>query len=112
MTDRPWSICKNANLPVRHIIPDINLQVEAVRAGMGMMFGPCIMYRDDPDIVRVPGEEIHHYLDLWVLSHRDLRLSARMRILREILAEELAAMKPRFDSCHPEGEPVAKMQRG
>lgn len=108
--DRPWSVCKNANLPVRHIIPDVNLQVEAVRSGMGIMFGPCVMYRNDPNIVRVPGEEIHHFLDLWVLSHRDLRLSARMRILREILAEELAEMRPRFDSFHFDDSAVAKMQ--
>jgi hypothetical protein len=34
-----------------------------------------------------------------------------MRILREILAEELALLRPRFDGCHPEAAGVAKTQR-
>jgi DNA-binding transcriptional LysR family regulator len=74
---------------------------------MGMMFAACAMFRDLPEVVRVPGEGVHHYLDLWVLTHKDLRLSARMRILREILAEELSLLRPYFDSCcdTPEGAP-------
>lgn len=101
ISDAPWSICKNGHLPVRHSVGDINLQIEAVKHRMGMIFIPCVLVRDEPDIVRVPGEDVHHFLDIWVLSHRDLRLSARMRILREILAEELATLQPQLDSCHP-----------
>ena len=98
--DEPWrDLCRNGHLPVRHAIADMNMQVEAVRAGMGMMFAVCGVFRDIPEVVRVPGEEVHHFLDLWVLTHKDLRLTARMRILREILAEELARMRPHFDSC-------------
>lgn len=98
--DEPWrALCRNGHLPVRHAIADMNLQVEAVRARMGMMFGVCGAFRDIPEVVRVPGEEVHHFLDLWVLTHKDLRLTARMRILREILAEELSLMRPHFDSC-------------
>lgn len=98
--DEPWrELCRNGHLPVRHAIGDTNLQVEAVRAKMGMMFGVCGVFRDIPEIVRVPGEEVHHFLDLWVLTHKDLRLTARMRILRELLADELSLMRPHFDSC-------------
>lgn len=99
LADQPWKqFCRNGHLPVKHIIADVDLQLEAVRAKMGMLFGPCAIFRDVPGIVRVPGEETHHLLDMWVLTHKDLRLSARMRILREILAEELGEMRPKFDS--------------
>lgn len=98
--DQPWKqLCRNGHLPVRHNIGNMNMQVEAVRAKMGIMFAVCGVFRDIPEVVRVPGEDVHHFLDLWVLTHKDLRLTARMRILREILAEELSAMKPHFDSC-------------
>lgn len=106
--DEPWkALCKNGHLPVRHVVSDVNFEVEAVRNKMGMIFAPCVLFRDIPEIVRVPGEACHHFLDLWVLTHKDLRLSARMRILREILAEELGLLQPRFDSCHPAGEAAA-----
>jgi DNA-binding transcriptional LysR family regulator len=106
--DDSWKqLCRNGHLPVRHAVSAITLQVEAVRSKMGMMFAACAMFRDLPEVVRVPGEGVHHYLDLWVLTHKDLRLSARMRILREILAEELSLLRPYFDSCcdTPEGAP-------
>jgi DNA-binding transcriptional LysR family regulator len=99
LDDEPWrDLCRNGDLPVRHSIPSINLQQEAVLAKMGILFAPCAMFRDTPEIVRVPGEPVHHFLDLWVLTHKDLQLTARMRMLREILAEELTALRPYFDS--------------
>lgn len=106
--DQPWkSMCRNGHLPVRHSVADVNFMVEAARNKMGIIFAPCAVVSDYPEIVRVPGEESHHLLDVWVLTHKDLRLSERMRILREILAEELTALRPRFDSCHPSGETAA-----
>jgi DNA-binding transcriptional LysR family regulator len=99
IADEPWkTLSKNGHLPVRHAISAINVQQQAVLQKMGIMFAPCAMFRDFPEVVRVPGEEVHHFLDLWVLTHKDLRLSARMRILREILAEELQALRSYFDS--------------
>jgi DNA-binding transcriptional LysR family regulator len=115
--DEPWrSYCRNGHLPVRHIVGDVNFQVEAVRSGMGMIFGPCVLFHNEPDIVRVPGEEPHHFLDMWVLTHKDLRLSARMRILREILADELALLRPKLDArvgavTEPPETTAANMQR-
>lgn len=109
--DDSWKkVCKNGHLPVHHAVSAFILQVEAVRSKMGMMFAPCAMFRDHPEVVRVPGEDMHHYFDLWVLTHKDLRLSARMRILREILAEELSELRPYFDSCCNLDDGVAKTQ--
>ena len=84
--------------PVRHAIVDIALVLEAVRSKMGMAYMPCFAAWEDPDIVRVPGASIRHHSDMWVLTHKDLRLSARMRVLREIIAEEFAAISHQLDS--------------
>ncbi|MEM6302022.1 MAG: LysR family transcriptional regulator [Pseudomonadota bacterium] len=108
LQDQPWrTLCKNGDLPVKHAITDLNLQVESVLNKMGMMFAPCAVFRDLPEVVRVPGEDTHYFFDLWVVTHKDLRLSARMRMLREILAEELMTLRPYFDSEHSgQGEGV------
>jgi DNA-binding transcriptional LysR family regulator len=84
--------------PLRHAIVDINLAVEAVRARMGMAFVPCFAVYRDPDIVRVPGAPVVHHSDMWVLTHKDLRLSARMRVLREIIAEAFVEVRGELDS--------------
>lgn len=85
-------------LPVRHAILNVNLLVEAVRCRMGMAFMPCFAAYADDEIVRVPGASILHQSDMWVLTHKDLRVSARMRKLREVIAEEFARIRPRLDS--------------
>jgi DNA-binding transcriptional LysR family regulator len=84
--------------PVRHAIIDLALVAEAVRAGMGMAFVPCFTAYRDPDIVRVPGATVLHHSDMWVLTHKDLRLSARMRVLREIIAQAFDEVRGELDS--------------
>ncbi|MEM9397784.1 MAG: LysR family transcriptional regulator, partial [Pseudomonadota bacterium] len=55
LQDQPWrTLCKNGDLPVKHAITDLNLQVESVLNKMGMMFAPCAVFRDLPEVVRVP----------------------------------------------------------
>ena len=66
-------------------------------ARMGMAFMPCFAAYDNPDIVRVPGATLIHHSDMWVLTHKDLRLSARMRALREIIAEEFGKIRHQLD---------------
>jgi DNA-binding transcriptional LysR family regulator len=85
-------------LPVRHMIADLSLLVSAVRAGMGMAFMPCFLADGHDEVVRVPGASVVHHSDVWVLTHKDLRLTARLRIVREIIAREFEALKPRLDS--------------
>jgi len=84
--------------PIRHAIADLALLADAVRSRMGMAFMPCFFTFGDPDIVRVPGATIVHQADMWVLTHKDLRLSARMRALRELIAEEFGKVRYQLDS--------------
>lgn len=86
------------DLPVKHGIIDIRLLADAVRYKMGMAFMPCFMAFNDPDIVRVPGATVVHQSDMWVLTHKDLRLSARLRVLREVIAEEFDKVRTQLDS--------------
>jgi DNA-binding transcriptional LysR family regulator len=87
------------NLPVRHSILNLTFLTEAVRYGMGMGYMPCFAAYDEPDIVRVPGAKTVHHSDMWVLTHKDLRLSARMRVLRELIADEFEKIHHQMDSA-------------
>lgn len=86
------------SLAVRHSIDSLNLQVEAVRCKMGIAQLPCFSIYHEANIVRVPGATISHNLDMWVLTHKDLRLSARLRVLREIIAEEFGNIRHQLDT--------------
>jgi DNA-binding transcriptional LysR family regulator len=86
------------NQPVRHAISDFKLAADAVRSKMGMALIPCFTAFGDRNIVRVPGASIVHQSDMWVLTHKDLRLSARMRVLREIIAQEFDKVRNQMDS--------------
>ena len=90
---------------MRHSVHTINLMFEAIKAKMGVGRIPCFATHQDPDIVRVPGADIIHHSDMWVLSHKDLRLTARMRIVREMIAEEFGKLAPRLDSRMAETDP-------
>ena len=84
--------------PVRHAIEDIALVAQAVEFKMGMAFMPCFSASFNDDIVRVPGATVVHHSDLWVVTHKDLRLSARLRVLREVIADEFARERHRIDT--------------
>jgi len=84
--------------PIRHAIEDIALVAQAVEYKMGMAFMPCFSASFHPSIVRVPGAKVVHHSDLWVLTHKDQRQSARLRVLREIIAEEFGKERHRIDT--------------
>ncbi len=84
--------------PVRHSIDSLNLQIEALRCKMGIAQIPCFAVYFEDDIVHVPGATIIHHSDMWVLTHKDLRLSARLRVLREIIAEEFGKIRHQLDT--------------
>jgi DNA-binding transcriptional LysR family regulator len=84
--------------PVRHSILNVNLLLQAVLCRMGMGYMPCFAANNRPTIVRVPGASTVHHADIWVLTHKDLRLSARMRVLRELIAEEFGKIRDQLDS--------------
>ncbi|MCZ6828719.1 MAG: LysR family transcriptional regulator, partial [Gammaproteobacteria bacterium] len=45
-------------------------------------------------LLRLPIELAHSTWGVWILSHADLRTTARVRVFRDFLHETLGAMKP------------------
>lgn len=58
---------------------------DAVRHGMGAGMLLCLLAGDDPALVRLAPADAAMDTDLWVLTHPDLRHSARVRVLTDFL---------------------------
>jgi DNA-binding transcriptional LysR family regulator len=63
----------------------------AVNAGAGITAWPCIQGEVMPGWRRL--KLMPDGAPMWILSHRDLRTTARVRVLRDYLAEEIAKRK-------------------
>ncbi len=70
------------------------LQKRAVLQQMGLGFLPCAIMDDEPDLIRLteptPAREV------WVLTHRDLRDTARLRVFREFIFSKAGELTDRF----------------
>jgi DNA-binding transcriptional LysR family regulator len=63
----------------------------AAQAGIGLAALPCVVADCDPALVRAASLPEDFMLDLWVLTHEDLRHTARIRIFVDFMAAVLAA---------------------
>jgi DNA-binding transcriptional LysR family regulator len=76
---------------------------EAVEAGIGIGHLPCFVADARPDLIRLAPPEPEFAADLWLLTHRDLRRSARARALLDFLATEIAKKKSFIEGAKPPG---------
>jgi DNA-binding transcriptional LysR family regulator len=77
--------------------------VHAAAQGMGMTALPCYLGDDDPRLVRASRLIEPLTLQLWVLTHADLRHTARVKALMTTLYEALAADADLFEGKRPRG---------
>jgi len=59
----------------------------AVGAGQGVAVLPCYLGDPDPSLVRLSEPVVEMATDLWILTHPDLRTSARVRALTGFVAD-------------------------
>ena len=76
---------------------------EAVEAGIGIGHLPCFVADTRPKLIRLAPPEPEFADDLWLLTHRDLRQSARVRALLDFLAAEIAKRKSLIEGAKPVG---------
>jgi DNA-binding transcriptional LysR family regulator len=60
---------------------------QAAQAGMGLAALPCYLGDTAPDLVRVHGPIPEMETTLWILTHEDLRQTARIRAFTEFTAQ-------------------------
>jgi DNA-binding transcriptional LysR family regulator len=66
---------------------------EAVEAGIGIGPLPCFIADARPGLVRLSDPNPDFSTGLWLLTHRDLRRSVRVRVFLDFLAAEIAKQR-------------------
>lgn len=66
---------------------------EAVRRGLGIGFGPLYLGVRQKDLIRIGGELPVTELPMWLVTHREIHTSARIRVIYDDLAESLASLR-------------------
>lgn len=74
-------------LESRHLIDGLTPRMVAVTHKLGVAALPCFLARQHPDLILLPGVPSAHWGHTWLLHHKDLRQSARIRALFQHLAE-------------------------
>ena len=67
--------------------------MEAVEAGIGIGPLPCFIADGRPELVRLSPPNPDFSVGLWLLTHPDLRHSARVRAFLDFMAGEIAKQR-------------------
>ncbi len=93
----------NARIAVR--FDSILVAYHAVRAGLGLGFLPCALGDRDPSLRRVKRDLVIGGVGMWLLTHPDLRRTARVRSFLDFMAEALAATRDVREGRRPQPDP-------
>jgi DNA-binding transcriptional LysR family regulator len=64
-------------------------QLVAARAGIGLAALPC--YLGDPETRALPWPLHHLRTEMWIVTHRDLRKTARVRAFFDVIVDGIGA---------------------
>lgn len=84
-------------LPVRGSFESLLLQLEAAKTGMGIAMLPCLVGDSEPNLRRLPRSEPRPSHDLWFLTHRDVRTTARLRAFTDFLTAAVTRERARLE---------------
>jgi len=93
-TKPDWMTQHFSDMRLRYRVGSLNSIYDLARNGLGMAELPCAMGDISPRLMRVPGMPIIKGPGLWVLSHIDLRTTARIRIFKDFMIDAIEARLP------------------
>jgi DNA-binding transcriptional LysR family regulator len=76
-------------LPIWGAFQSMEVMAYAAHAGLGLAMLPTYVGDADPQLQRVAKPDVRHMADFWLLTHRDLRDNARLRVARELITTAL-----------------------
>ena len=96
-TRAPWIEKSFPNTQRVYRSTELGIMLRMVNLGLGIAQMPCVFADQDPLLFRIPAKHIEPGWGLWVLSHVDLRTTARVRIFRDFLIQELVKRKDQIE---------------
>lgn len=85
-----------ARVPLWGHFPEPALQQAAARGGLGLALLPCLIGDSDPLLVRATQRKPMKGRDIWLLTHNDLRRTARIRAFMTFAEQVLRDAKGAF----------------
>lgn len=82
-------------------VDDTLLTLAALKSGAGLAYLPCFMGDQEPALARFRAPDKQHDLELWLLYHRDLRRTKRVKLFREHIQHEITQMRALFEGQRP-----------
>jgi DNA-binding transcriptional LysR family regulator len=77
-------------------------QLMAVRAGVGIALLPCYLADDEPAVRRVSRLMPEVESEMWIVTHQDLRNTARVRAFLALIGDAIIEARRAF-----EGQPAS-----
>ena len=98
-------------IKIKHSVDGVISRVDAVANQMGVAPLPCCTVTDLKDVVRLPNTDSVPYRYVWLLYHKDLRQSARIRALFKHLLQLEDSWPPEWAGQQPRDvQPSKKKQ--
>lgn len=69
---------------------------------MGIVKLPCFMGDGEPALRRVTGEPPRQVSAVWILTHKDLRSTARVRAFIDFITEKITAQRGLLEGRKPQ----------
>lgn len=83
-----WNeLSKYAAAQTTHTADDLLVQLEAVKSGMGLAMLPCFIADTIPNLIRLELLDMHSCGAIWILTHEDLRATARVRVFIDFITK-------------------------
>lgn len=95
-SQRPWRVRANATFRSNSFLA----LSTAVREGYGVGAYPCLMAAQDPNLVRLMDDMVIFSTDIWLVSHAELRRSARIRAMYDYLGDLLQTHAKGFSGIY------------
>ena len=81
---------------LKHRVSELVSLLAMAAAGLGMAYVACNLGDRHPNLIRAPFQRPLPYRSLWLLLHRDLRNTARVRLFADFLAERVRSRRNEF----------------
>lgn len=81
---------------LKHRVSELVPLITLAALGLGMAYLACNLGDRHPSLIRAPFQKPLPYSSLWLLLHRDLRNTARVRLFVDFLSAQIAKRRNEF----------------
>lgn len=81
---------------LKHRVSELVPLITLAASGLGMAYLACNLGDRHPNLIRAPFQRPLPYRSIWLLLHRDLRNTARVRLFVDFLAERVSSRRNEF----------------